>query len=110
MKFKKFFLAPLNGYQYISRLLPGSCRYYPTCSEYAKWHFELNAPHKAFLQSGLRILRCNQLFIGGIDYPVIFYKKPQLLTLCQTIEIKYWLFPKEKNLFYVIKDYDAYKR
>jgi putative membrane protein insertion efficiency factor len=109
MRFKKFFLAPLNGYQYISRLLPGSCRYYPTCSEYAKWHFELNAPHKAFIESGLRILRCNQLFIGGIDYPIIRYKKPSLLQLCQTVKIKYWFFPKEKNLFYVIKDYDAYK-
>ena len=106
---KKLYLAPLTAYQYISRLLPGSCRYYPTCSEYAKWHFELNAPHKAFIQSGLRILRCNQLFEGGIDYPFIKYKKPHLLTLNQNLKsIKYWLVPKDKNLFYIIKDYDAY--
>jgi len=106
----KFFLAPINAYQYISRMLPGSCRYYPTCSEYAKWQFELNSPHKAFLQSGLRILRCNQLFRGGIDYPIVKYTPPKLLNLCQKSKtIKYWLFPKEKNLFYVIKDHDAYK-
>ena len=108
---KRFYLAPLNAYQYISRLLPGSCRYYPTCSEYAKWHFELNAPHKAFAQSGLRILRCNQLFEGGIDYPIISYAPPRLLSLCQEVKnIKYWFVPKEKNLFYVIKDYGAYNR
>jgi len=107
---KKFYLAPLNAYQYISRLLPASCRYYPTCSEYAKWHFELNAPHKAFAQSGLRILRCNQLFEGGIDYPVLHYTPPKLLSLCQEVKnIKYWFIPKEKNLFFVIKDYAAYR-
>lgn len=106
---KKFFLAPLRGYQYVSKMLPASCRYYPSCSEYAKWQFELNTPHKAFVQSGLRILRCNQLFVGGVDYPVIKYTRPKLLNLCQkTKKIKYWFLPKEKHLFYVIKDYGAY--
>ncbi|RUM69938.1 MAG: membrane protein insertion efficiency factor YidD [Sulfurovum sp.] len=108
-KYAKFYLAPLSAYQYISRLLPGSCRYYPTCSEYAKWHFELNRADKAFIQSGLRILRCNQLFIGGIDYPVITYIPPRLMNLYQAKRaIKYWFFPKKDNLFYVIKDYGAY--
>jgi len=106
---KKIYLLPLSAYQYVSRLLPGSCRYYPTCSEYAKWHFELNTPHTAFAKSGLRILRCNQLFEGGIDYPLIKYKIPLLLTLNQNLKkIKYWIVPKEKNWFYIIKDYDAY--
>jgi putative membrane protein insertion efficiency factor len=108
-KYTKFYLAPLTAYQYISRLLPASCRYYPTCSEYAKWHFELNRADKAFIQSGLRVLRCNQLFIGGIDYPVITYTPPKLMNLCQKQRaIKYWFFPKKENLFYVIKDYGAY--
>jgi putative membrane protein insertion efficiency factor len=108
---KKFYLAPLTAYQYISRLLPGSCRYYPSCSEYAKWHFELNRADKAFAQSGLRILRCNQLFAGGIDYPVIKYTPPRLLCLMTKMpKVKYWFFPKEKSNFYVIKDYEAYKR
>jgi putative membrane protein insertion efficiency factor len=108
---KKIFLAPLNAYQYVSKMLPASCRYYPSCSEYAKWQFELNAPHKAFVQSGLRILRCNQLFIGGIDYPIIKYTPPKLINLSQKNRaIKYWFFPKEKNLFYVIKDYESYNK
>jgi len=105
-----FFLAPINAYQYISRMIPASCRYYPSCSEYAKWQFELNAPHKAFVQSGLRILRCNQLFRGGIDYPIVKYTPPKLLSLCQRVRaIKYWLFPKTNTLFYVIKVHDNNK-
>ena len=107
--YKKFYLTPLSAYQYISRLLPANCRYYPTCSEYAKWQFELNRADKAFVQSGLRILRCNQLFEGGIDYPVITYTPPKLLCLAKKRpKITYWFVPKEKYNFYVIKDYEAY--
>ena len=106
---KKFYLAPIKAYQSVSRLLPANCRYYPSCSEYAKWQFELNSPHKALLQSTLRILRCNQLFDGGVDYPVIAYKPPKLLCLYQhQKKIKYWFVPKDKGLFYVVKDYGAY--
>jgi putative membrane protein insertion efficiency factor len=104
---KKFYLAPLTTYQYISKLLPASCRYYPTCSEYAKWQFELNRADKALVQTTLRILRCNQLFDGGIDYPIIKYTPPKLLCLArERFKIKYWLIPKEKNRYYVIKDYE----
>ena len=106
---KKFYLAPLNAYQYISRLLPASCRYHPSCSEYAKWQFELNRADRALAQTTLRILRCNQLFDGGIDYPLIRYKAPKTLCLAKNIEkIKYWFVPKDRELFYVIKDYGAY--
>ncbi|SFV62324.1 Protein YidD [hydrothermal vent metagenome] len=106
---KKFYLAPLNAYQYVSRLLPASCRYYPTCSEYAKWHFELNRVDKAFVQTTLRILRCNQLFDGGIDYPIIKFTPPKLLYLNQKLpKIKYWLVPKNRDKYYIIKDYNAY--
>jgi len=110
MTIKKFFIAPIKGYQYISRMLPANCRYYPSCSEYAKWQFEFNRPDKALAQSTLRILRCNQLFDGGIDYPVVKYTPPLLLTLTQqaNLKIKYWLVPKSRGLVYVIKDYNAY--
>lgn len=114
MKFKKFFIAPIKGYQYISRMLPASCRYYPTCSEYAKWQFEFNAPHKALAASSLRILRCNQLFKGGIDYPLVEYTPPKPTDLlrfnqfCGKIVINYWLIPKAgTKQFYVVKDFDA---
>jgi putative membrane protein insertion efficiency factor len=109
IKFTKFFTLPIKGYQYISKMLPASCRYYPTCSEYAKWQFECNRVDKALAQTTLRILRCNQLFDGGIDYPIVKYTVPLLLNLSQTeLKIKYWIVPKKKDLFYVIKDYDAY--
>jgi len=107
---KKFYLAPLHAYQYISKMLPNSCRYYPSCSEYAKWQFEFNRADKAFIQTALRILRCNQLFDGGIDYPVVSYTPPKLLCLSTKVpKIKYWIVHKRKDLYYIIKDYDAYK-
>ncbi len=84
-------------------MLPASCRYYPTCSEYAAWQFAFNRVDKALAQTTLRILRCNQLFAGGIDYPIVRYKKPHLLQLKQNISVQYWLIPKKNNLFYVIK-------
>jgi len=105
---RRFYLAPLHAYQYISRLLPASCRYYPSCSEYAKWQFTFNRPDKAFVQTTLRILRCNQLFEGGIDYPIIPYHPPRLI--CPQpdfLNIHYWFYPKEAGYFYVIKNYES---
>jgi putative membrane protein insertion efficiency factor len=111
---QKFWTLPIKGYQYISKMLPASCRYYPTCSEYAKWQFECNAPHKALTASTLRILRCNQLFAGGIDYPVIRFEAPQQHLLLRPsnrnygkIRIRYWLVPKEGNQYYLLKDLDG---
>ncbi|OQX49560.1 MAG: membrane protein insertion efficiency factor YidD [Epsilonproteobacteria bacterium 4484_20] len=96
-------------------MLPANCRYYPTCSEYAKWQFEFNAPHKALTASTLRILRCNQLFDGGIDYPVVIFRPPgckalrKLNTFCGKMKIIYWFVPKDvtRSQYYVIKDFDA---
>jgi len=51
----------------ISPLLPASCRYVPTCSEYAA---EAVARHGAIHGIALamwRILRCNPLARGGYD-------------------------------------------
>jgi putative membrane protein insertion efficiency factor len=117
---KNFFLAPIKSYQYISKMLPASCRYYPSCSEYAKWQFEFNAPHKAFSATSLRILRCNQLFKGGIDYPIVDFKPTKstallkLNTFCGKINVIYWLVPSSTDpsntKYYVLKDFDAIKR
>jgi len=102
---REILLKLIKLYQYISALFPASCRYYPTCSEYAKWQFELNRADRALLFSILRILRCNQLFRGGIDYPIITYNRPNYLELAnpKRIKIKYWIIPKEGNRFYVVK-------
>jgi len=103
-----FFTLPIKGYQYISKMLPASCRYHPTCSDYAIWQFDTNRLDLAIINSTSRILRCNQLFDGGIDYPVINFTPPPLLQLSRNrIRIKYWIIPKEKNRYTVIKDYNA---
>lgn len=120
MSTKNFYLAPIKGYQYISKMLPASCRYYPSCSEYASWQFEFNAPYKALAASSLRILRCNQFFKGGIDYPLVDYSPPKHLsiltfnTFCGKIDVLYWLVPQsmlaDHSKYYVLKDFDAINR
>ncbi len=112
---KKFFTTPIKAYQYLSRLTPASCRYYPTCSEYAKWQFDTTNPLSATFNSAIRILRCNQLFNGGIDYPVVTYKpvrasyiKPNINNNYGKIEIIYWFVPKSTNRYFVIKDFHDY--
>lgn len=101
---RKSLLKLLSLYQRFFTLIGyGSCRYYPSCSQYAKLQFEHNYIHTAFINSAIRILKCNQLFDGGIDYPLLnnLIKKPTLLTTCS---IKYWLVPQLK------KDLNRYER
>jgi len=92
IKFYKYFISPVLG---------NNCRYYPSCSEYAIWEIENDNLIKAFLKSTFRILRCNQFFRGGIDYPLI--KKNINPVYGKKEKIKYFLVPKDKNKFYVIK-------
>jgi len=53
----------------LSNYLGGKCRFYPSCSEYAKQTITKNGVCKGLLKSIWRILRCNPLNKGGIDYP-----------------------------------------
>ncbi|GAB6066664.1 membrane protein insertion efficiency factor YidD [Aquifex pyrophilus] len=67
---KKAFILILRFWQrFISPLYPPSCRYYPTCSEYAVLAVEKYGVLKGSIKAFLRILRCNPLFKGGVDYP-----------------------------------------
>ncbi|MDR3346382.1 MAG: membrane protein insertion efficiency factor YidD [Campylobacteraceae bacterium] len=105
---KKALLWLLWIYQKFFTLLSfGSCRYYPTCSEYAKWQIEYNNIFEAFLYAILRILRCNQLFRGGIDYPKIRknrIKKPKLLKRSfGKIDIVVWFVPTDRGRFFIVK-------
>jgi putative membrane protein insertion efficiency factor len=112
MKIKTFYQLPIKGYQYISKMLPASCRYYPTCSEYASWQFAFNSPHKALLASSSRILRCNPLFDGGIDYPLVTYQPKRYSSIrpfdcdAHTFSIVYWIVPKNAKECYILKDFD----
>jgi len=112
MRFKRFFTKVISGYQYISMMLPKSCRYYPSCSEYAKWCFETTDIASATIKSTTRILRCNQLFSGGIDYPIVRYRAKEcrvpFVNQKPKKKIKYWIIPKDSNLYTIVKDFNAY--
>lgn len=65
IKFYKNFISPLSVQVFGSSF---GCRFYPTCSEYS---------YQAILESGVirggaksvfRILRCNPLSKGGVDF------------------------------------------
>jgi putative membrane protein insertion efficiency factor len=112
---KSIALILLAFYQKFLTLLGfGSCRFYPTCSEYAKWQYQKNNFFIATYQTIFRILRCNQLFIGGIDYPIV-KKNLNCKKLCPYNETKnsfiveFWLVPKEGDKYYLIKDFKGFK-
>ncbi|MCX7989205.1 MAG: membrane protein insertion efficiency factor YidD [Aquificaceae bacterium] len=54
---------------FISPLYPPSCRYYPSCSNYALMAVEKYGVLRGTLKALWRILRCNPLSKGGVDYP-----------------------------------------
>ncbi|MDD4351368.1 MAG: membrane protein insertion efficiency factor YidD [Candidatus Gracilibacteria bacterium] len=47
----------------------GHCRYFPSCSEYARLAITKHGALKGGLKSAGRILRCNPWSKGGVDYP-----------------------------------------
>ena len=61
IKIYRKFISPLKRYP--------TCRYYPTCSEYALLAIEKYGVIKGSLKAIWRVLRCNPFSKGGIDYP-----------------------------------------
>lgn len=53
----------------ISPLLPRSCRFTPTCSEYARLAILKHGPWRGSLLATGRILRCQPFHPGGVDLP-----------------------------------------
>ena len=68
---RKLFVIPIKIYRkFISPLKRyPTCRYYPTCSEYALLAIEKYGVIKGSLKAIWRVLRCNPFSKGGIDYP-----------------------------------------
>ena len=65
---RTFFIFCISLYQkFISPLYHPCCRYYPTCSNYAREAIVRHGILKGLILSFLRILRCNPLFSGGFD-------------------------------------------
>lgn len=53
--------------KYISPLKPPTCRFYPTCSEYAMEAVEVHGALKGSWLAVKRIGRCHPFHSGGID-------------------------------------------
>lgn len=65
---RSIFIYLIKLYQkFISPMFPPSCRFYPTCSEYAVRSFTKYGALKGGIKSGWRILRCNPFSKGGYD-------------------------------------------
>ncbi len=54
---------------FISPLYPSTCRFHPTCSEYAILAVEKHGAFKGTLKAFWRVLRCNPWSKGGVDLP-----------------------------------------
>lgn len=66
----RFAVGLIIAYQYtLGRLLGGRCRFYPTCSEYAKIVFTRFNFFYALYLTCHRLLRCQPLCKGGEDPP-----------------------------------------
>lgn len=58
----------IRGYQmFISPALPRSCKYYPSCSQYAIDAFRQYGVLRGLVLAGWRLLRCNPMSYGGYD-------------------------------------------
>jgi putative membrane protein insertion efficiency factor len=67
-------LIPIYIYQYvISPVLQPSCRYVPSCSQYAVEALKIHGPLKGLVLATWRILRCNPW--GGHGYDPVPPKK-----------------------------------
>jgi putative membrane protein insertion efficiency factor len=61
-------IQPIRFYQrYISPLKPATCRFTPTCSQYAIQAISKHGPFKGLALAVWRILRCNPWGGSGYD-------------------------------------------
>ncbi|MPW25314.1 membrane protein insertion efficiency factor YidD [Alkalibaculum sp. M08DMB] len=65
---KKIILFCISLYsKFISPLIPGRCRFYPTCSEYCYKAFDKYGVLKGMKISINRIIKCHPFHPGGYD-------------------------------------------
>jgi len=62
-----FLIAIIRLYQVLSSPLPPSCRFVPSCSQYAIEAIEKHGALKGLYLSIRRILRCHPFSPGGYD-------------------------------------------
>ncbi|HEX7057316.1 MAG TPA: membrane protein insertion efficiency factor YidD [Bacilli bacterium] len=60
--------APIHAYRkFISPLKPPTCRFYPTCSQYALEAIEIHGAWKGVCLAAKRIAKCHPFHPGGVD-------------------------------------------
>jgi uncharacterized protein len=60
--------AAIRAYQrFVSPLLPPSCRFTPSCSQYALVAIVKHGLLRGMLMGTMRVLRCNPFSKGGFD-------------------------------------------
>ena len=65
---KALLLALLRAYQYAVRpLLGANCRFYPSCSDYAKEAIERHGAYHGAWLALRRVLKCHPYHPGGFD-------------------------------------------
>ena len=61
-------IIPIKIYQMtLSKILPSSCRFTPSCSQYTIQAINSHGPIKGVALGIIRILKCNPFFKSGID-------------------------------------------
>ncbi|HHY17797.1 MAG TPA: membrane protein insertion efficiency factor YidD [Firmicutes bacterium] len=82
----RLLLFSISCYQrYISPLKGPTCRYYPTCSEYARQAVVIHGPLKGVILAIWRVLRCNPFSPGGHDpVPQNGLLEPRRFKRCHT--------------------------
>jgi len=65
---KKLLIFLIRLYQkFISPVLPPSCRFYPSCSEYARQALAKHGALKGIWLATKRLARCHPYYAGGLD-------------------------------------------
>lgn len=65
---RRLLLALLRGYQFLlSPWVGGACRYWPTCSEYAREAIERHGAAAGSWLALRRLVRCHPYGAGGVD-------------------------------------------
>jgi len=67
IKAKTVILKVLSAWQWTRRFRQPACRFYPSCSEYAKQAVEKHGLAAGLRLSAIRVCKCHPFHDGGVD-------------------------------------------